>query len=739
MTMSDSDRKRVDLPAPVGPRENKLFQMGNWRTWVSIILLFLTLEIAILSVERAHWIHPQPSFTLILVLSIALSWYLAVSRLSSVVTHIIALVVGGGITAWQTYQLSSTDTLGFAIFLSFLTWIMAYLSTWFILRWKNAWVAVCAGTIIVLVNLSNLPAGYYYFFGLYSAAAVFLIIWMRIFKKKNITGHTTGLSRRGLFYLTIMLLCFIFVTVSFAWVVPDMRIPQLQTFIATKLLWVQDLEGSFLNLFAEVPSKQPLSTSSTRQDLAFSNVWKDKDDVDFTIVSPLPAYWRVQVYDTYSSQGWTNRPVGEELLGKDVPWEDDDAAVNGEVITYTVVTNIKTDALLTAGNFISSGTSVLVSVIDKDVISVALPRVLSPGESYNVTSRISAPSSEDLSLVAEGHPSSVSYQYTRLPASFPKEIILLSKEITSNATTPYEKVTAIDNYLSQFPYSDEIEPPPDGTDPIQYFLYNQKSGFCLYFASAMVVMLRAVDVPARLAVGYIPGEFGEQEGEYILRNKHYHAWPQVYFDGYGWVDVEATPSSGGSPVTAETPFVSTVTNPENPASDINPRFLTEEYLGWLYGFYPNEPPVETAPPPATPPSSGILSRSLLIIPIIAGTLLLLFIARLIFRSAFYRWLWKVDREYLPLMVYSKMCRIATIVGLAPRPQQTPQEFANALAVNLPDHTAALNDIIRIYTENKFSTRKGKLGITDEDVVLKARNGVYTGLLGRMGLVKKLLL
>jgi transglutaminase-like putative cysteine protease len=737
--MSETEKKQIDLPLSASLRGNKLSRLGNWRIWVSIILLFLVLEIAILSIERARWINPQPSFTLILVLSIALAWYLAGRRLPGIVTHIIALAVGIAITAWQTYQMSSSDTIGFAIFLAFLTWVTGYLSTWFILRRSNAWVAVCVGTLIVIVNLSNLPSSYYYFFGLYSAAVVFLIIWIRIIKQNNVPGYATGFTKRSLFLLSTILLCIIFVTVSFARIIPDMRIPQLQTFVATKMLWIQDLEDSFLNLFAEVPSKQPLNTSSTRQDLAFGPVWKEKEQVDFVILSPQPSYWRIKVYDTYTSQGWTNRPVVDNLLAKGVPWEDADATNGGETITYTVMTNIKTDAMLTAGNFVSSDTSVLVSVIGKDLISVATPRVLSPGEHYTVTSTISSPSSEALSLVGEDYPSSVAFQYTRLPANFPDEIKLLSKDITSDAKTPYQKVTAIDNYLSQFPYTQEIEPPPEGADGVQYFLYTQKSGFCLYFASAMVVMLRSVDVPARLAIGYVSGEFGENEGEYILLNKHYHAWAQVYFTGYGWVDIEATPSSGSSPVNIETPFVSSVTNPENPTADINLRWQTPEYLAWLYGIPLDEPAPDIQFSPGASSSWGGLNRALLILIIAAGALFLLFVARLAFRSVFYRWLWRVDREHLVSRVYSRMFRLASIVGLEPKAQQTPQEFANELAIEFPDQAAALDNIVRFYTENKFSPRKGRLKSAEEAVILNARHGVYTELLQRLGLVKKLLL
>ena len=737
--MSETEKKQVNTPSSASRHGNGLSRLGKRQIWVTIILLFLVLEIAVLSIERARWINPQPSFTLILVFSIAVSWYLARSRLPGIVTHIIALVVGSGITAWQTYQLSSSETVGFAIFLSFLIWLAGYFSTWYILRRNNAWVAVCIGTLVVIVNLSNLPASYYFFFGLYFTAAIFLIIWARVIKHKNISGHATKFSRRSLLYLSTILLCIIVVAVSFARIIPEMRIPQLQTFIATKMLWIQDLEDSFLNLFAEVPSKQPLSTSSTRQDLVFGSVWKEKEDVDFVILSPQPSYWRIKVYDTYTSQGWTNRPVVDNLLAKGIPWEDADAITSGETITYTVMTNIKTDAMLTAGSFVSSDTSVLVGVSDEDVIAVTAPRVLSPGEHYTVTSSVSSPSSNDLSLVGEDYPSSIAYQYTRLPANFPDEIELLSKDITSDAKTTYQKVTAIDDYLSQFPYTQEIEPPPEGADGVQYFLYNQKSGFCLYFASAMVVMLRSVDVPARLAVGYVPGEFGENEGEYILRNKHYHAWPQVYFTGYGWVDIEATPSSGGSPVNVETPFVSTVTNPENPPPDINSDWYTQEYINWLYGIPPYEPVIESATSPGELSSKNGLNRALFILIITAGALLLLFVARLVFRSLFYRWLWRVDREHLASRVYSRMCKLASIVGLEPKPQQTPQEFGNELAIALPNQAAALYDIVRIYTENRFSRRKGRLGTVDESVVLKARHGVYISLLQRLGLVKKLLL
>jgi hypothetical protein len=99
----------------------------------------------------------------------------------------------------------------------------------------------------------------------------------------------------------------------------------------------------------------------------------------------------------------------------------------------------------------------------------------------------------------------------------------------------------------------------------------------------------------------------------------------------------------------------------------------------------------------------------------------------------------VDREHLALKAYSRMCQLATMVGLEPRTQQTPQEFAIELAMEFPDQTAAFNDIVRFYTENRFSPRKGRLSLFDEVTVLKARSSVYQNLLQRLGFLKKLIL
>ena len=70
--------------------------------------------------------------------------------------------------------------------------------------------------------------------------------------------------------------------------------------------WQKDVLESKINIFNAVPSKQALSTASTLKDLPFGKTWNQGDDIKFVVVSERPSYWRMKVYDTYTSQGWTN-------------------------------------------------------------------------------------------------------------------------------------------------------------------------------------------------------------------------------------------------------------------------------------------------------------------------------------------------------------------------------------------------------------------------------------------------
>ena len=754
-----------ESPAPAVWPVRVMNWLGKWQEWVNIVLLFIALEIAVLSIEQARWITPQPSLSLVLFFSILIIWLLFRSRLPGVVKHILALVSGVIVTMWQVYSLVPETTsrfrhlldvlqswwtpevmlipgdekILFAVFITFLTWVMGYVSAWFILRKRNAWVAVFLGAVVILVNLSNLPGSYYYFFGLYFLAATFLITQARMARQYYLAGHSTGFTGRGLLYLTASLLIVVILSVTVSWVTPEARVPRLQTMIATKTLWKRDIEESKLNLFGAIPAKQALSTTSTRRDLPFNEEWHQSERVDFIVESERPSYWRIGVYDIYTSQGWESSPSHEYLLEPEVPWADTSALSDQDMVTYTVTTEMKTDVLVTAGGFISSDTPALIHVSGKDdVMAVTTPRVLSPGERYTVKSYVSSEMPGKFSGSGESYPQYIRDVYLQLPPDLPYDIRHLSETITGKVETPYDKVMAIDNYLSRFAYEEKIGAPPENADGVEHFLFTQRSGYCLYFASAMAVMLRVVDIPSRLVVGYLPGDPGEEVGQYILRDKHYHTWPQAYFTGYGWVDLEATPGGRDSPVAINSPWVSETAIENLPQWDIWMYMQQAWALANLSSNVTSANVTAKAKFRIGPlPFADELGRALLIIFSIALIIAVLMVPFLVFRSAFYRWLWHVDRSALAYRTYNNMCKLASMVRLGPRPYQTPLEFAAALVAVIPQEAPAVDHIVKAYVETRFGRREGKPELFEEAEILKARCRIYDALLLRLGVLGKL--
>lgn len=149
-------------------------------------------------------------------------------------------------------------------------------------------------------------------------------------------------------------------------------------------------------------------------------------------------------------------------------------------------------------------------------------------------------------------PGDVGDQHLRVPETgYQDQIAALTQEVVeeAGASTPYEQVVAVQDYLRhdpQFSYSVSVEP-AQTTDAVWDFLGNGE-GYCVQFATAMVMMVRTLDIPARLAVGFLPGD-ARQDGVVEVSGHRAHAWPQVHFAGAGWVRFEPTPAvrTGQSP------------------------------------------------------------------------------------------------------------------------------------------------------------------------------------------------
>lgn len=130
--------------------------------------------------------------------------------------------------------------------------------------------------------------------------------------------------------------------------------------------------------------------------------------------------------------------------------------------------------------------------------------------------------------------------YLRLPVVDPR-VIELARSITAGARSDAERAARIESWLlSNFRYSTRaLERQVD--DPLLYFLFEGRKGHCEYFASAMAVLLRAVWVPARVAVGYREGSFNALTGWHVIRASDAHSWVEAWIEGRGWVEYDPTP------------------------------------------------------------------------------------------------------------------------------------------------------------------------------------------------------
>jgi protein-glutamine gamma-glutamyltransferase len=144
------------------------------------------------------------------------------------------------------------------------------------------------------------------------------------------------------------------------------------------------------------------------------------------------------------------------------------------------------------------------------------------------------------------YPEEIRKLYLQLPEKLDPRIPQLAQKITATANNPYDKSVVLESYLRRnFGYTLKLAGKP-GADPLAQFLFVTKAGHCEYFASAMAVMLRTLDIPSREVNGFLPGEFNDLGGDYIVRASDAHSWVEAYFPGSGWIAFDPTPPSNGS-------------------------------------------------------------------------------------------------------------------------------------------------------------------------------------------------
>ncbi|GIG38542.1 transglutaminase family protein [Cellulomonas phragmiteti] len=169
------------------------------------------------------------------------------------------------------------------------------------------------------------------------------------------------------------------------------------------------------------------------------------------------------------------------------------------------------------------------------------------GLTYSMLVQVPALTSEDLEDTGVGTPADAEL-YTAVPDTEHRDRIAeLAAEVTADAAGPYDQALELQTWLrsvANFTYDTRV-PPARSSDAVWDFLEDRR-GYCVQFATAMAMMARTLDIPSRIGVGFLPGERA-QDGTYVVTGRLAHAWPELYFDGLGWVRFEPTPASQSGP------------------------------------------------------------------------------------------------------------------------------------------------------------------------------------------------
>ena len=174
------------------------------------------------------------------------------------------------------------------------------------------------------------------------------------------------------------------------------------------------------------------------------------------------------------------------------------------------------------------------------------------GLTYTVTSDELSPST-DLLTKAPAPPAAIADEYLNVPSAF-RPLTSLAKKVTSRATTVYGKAIALQQWFTQsggFSYSLSATEPPNAAG-LSHFLEVSKRGYCQQFAFAMAVLARLLGIPSRVAVGFTAGS-QTGIGTWAVKASDAHAWPELYFQGAGWLRFEPTPAGSGGQGTAIPP------------------------------------------------------------------------------------------------------------------------------------------------------------------------------------------
>jgi hypothetical protein len=633
--------------------------------------------------------------------------------------------------------LQSYETSIFLLILGALTWGAGIFAAYAVFRRHRPLPAIVLTGLMLLINVSITTDDQYVHLIVFVAAALVLLIRLNLLEQarewrsrgmRDVADVSASFMRNGAAFVALAIIAATTLAAN-ASSAPLGR------------AW-RDVDDELLEVgYAINRVLGGISGSARGPNIMFTpnqtinGVWVSSTDPIFSATSTDDQgyKWRGATYDSFDGRGWRQLDrqsiivdPNAELLAR-TPERIDGADSRHEVTVKVIPADFYGGDVLVAPESphrIDQQTELVVGGPNGPFVDAELVYGIEPGVPYTAISLVrdttgrNALTGNELAAAGRAYPVWVDRYLQILPGSVGEIVHETASNIVAslpgNKRDPYHIAVAIQDYLWEgggFQYNTDVRRLCDPGEGVADCLLTTKQGYCEYFATAMVMMLRDLDIPARYVLGYLPGK-EQDDGSWRVDRSAAHAWVEVYFPGHGWVEFDPTPGNGEN---GQEP-----TNLPAGPSVIRPAPTRGPLPGELECVDRGDCTTGPAPDPAAPKpaaSSGLSLGTLLVGMIVVLGLLALAV-------------WTVLRRAPttePELAYRGITRWATRLGHGPRPSQTAYEFAAGLGQLVP----VASDDLRLIATAKVEATYGRR--RPGDTMLRTLAGAYRRV--RFGLLR----
>ncbi|HEX6678960.1 MAG TPA: DUF3488 and transglutaminase-like domain-containing protein [Actinomycetes bacterium] len=444
----------------------------------------------------------------------------------------------------------------------------------------------------------------------------------------------------------------------------------------------------------------------------------------FTVEAVTGEYWRLQTLDRFDGTTWSASGRTDDL----VPFVN--GAPNPDVEPGAHVTRLtqryQIDELAGSGSgavlpaaaapvSVEAGRSIWQNPANRGIATKSRFR---RGFSYQVVSTVLAPQPEDL-LRAQDYSQEPGENYLQIQG-LDDRVVRLAEDLTKDVPTAYQKALALQRYLrsSQFTYDlevPELSGGSGGEDRLTQFLFSVRRGYCEQFAIAMAAMARAVHLPARVAMGFTPGRRVGDAFEVTTRDAH--AWPEIWFNGVGWVRFEPTPRPDqvDVPAYSQVPPQAPILTASTSGRGSQATATTAPTQSTAVRQQERPDPVLGTAQKARARDRGLLRQPLVLVPLA----LLVLVAAVPLVKAARNLLARRRAEQRPrdavAEAYREVSDWAGDAGIGRGPAETPHAYAARLGADHRAAAAPLEELTELYVAAEYA-----LDGTDEQEAHQAR-------------------